>query len=409
MVDFASKSERIPQRVKVRLTREGWQFLLMLSFIVFAAIIQNINLLILISGAFAGLLLLQWRLSKRTLVGLKVERFVPWSIEASVPFQVDLLIENPRKWLGSWLINVRETIRDVRRLSSKSKEKGECFSFFVPHVYPESAVKTSYECRFARRGCYFIEPPQLSTVFPFSLTRGMRMAGTRQQVLVTPARGRLVANWRSILNLPGGGAMQVQRTPSNHSGSDGEFYGIREYRSGDSPRFIHWRTSAKRNVLVVKQLERLEDVTLHVVLDYQQDGDDGELAIELAATILSESVENEKPVTISIIGDSSMHMPVFNRMQLQAALERLAAASPNRVERIQLAIQECCQTVSREPTLVISNRKSNLPSDVEMNEIVGLSSVKGSKIQSEVERMARTNLVWLTVPSEKCFQIFVRK
>ncbi len=50
MVDFASKNERVSQRVKVRLTREGWQFLLMLSFIVFAAIIQNINLLILISG-----------------------------------------------------------------------------------------------------------------------------------------------------------------------------------------------------------------------------------------------------------------------------------------------------------------------------------------------------------------------
>ncbi len=208
--------------------------------------------------------------------------------------------------------------------------------------------------------------------------------------------------------------MHVQRTPSNHSGSDGEFYGIREYRSGDSPRFIHWRTSAKRNVLVVKQLERLEDVTLHVVLDYQQDGDDGELAIELAATILSESVDNEKPTTFSIIGDSSTRMPVFNRPQLQAALERLAAASPNRVERIQLAIQECCQSMSREPTLVISNRKSNPPSDIEMkdiemNDVVGSSSVKGLKIQSDVERLARTNLVWLTVPSEKCLQMFVRK
>jgi uncharacterized protein (DUF58 family) len=409
MVDFASQNERIRQGVKVRLTREGWQFLLMLSFIVFAAIIQNINLLILISGAFAGLLLLQWRLSKRTLVGLKVERFIPSSIEARVPFQVELRIQNPRKWLGGWLISVRESIVDTRRFSGKSKQVAEGVSLLVPHVYPESMAKASYECRIARRGRYLIEPTQLSTVFPFSLARGMRFAGLRQQVLVTPARGRLVSNWRTVLNLRGGGVRHLQQNPSNQSGSDGEFYGIRDYRSGDSPRFIHWRTSAKRSVLVVKQMERLEDVTLHVVLDLEQDSEEGELATEIAATILTELVNNEKPATFSIIGDSATRSPVFNRLQLHSALERLAAATPNRVDRIQLPEQECCQSISGEPMLVISSRNSSQLPDIAHKELVHVQRLKSSSKLSEVTQKSGANLVWLTVPSEKCFQMFVRK
>ncbi len=409
MFDFTSRNERAPHRVKIRMTREGWQFLLMLSFIVFAAIIQNINLLVLISGAFAGVLLLQWRLSKRTLVGLRVERFLPSQIEARHPFQVELQVENPRRWLGSWLIGVEETISTPKGVSSVTKRNASDVSLLIPHIYPESTAQATYECQFARRGRYVIEPSRVSTLFPFSLTRGVRFAGSKQDVIAIPARGQLVSNWRSILNLPGHGTNHRQQRQSNSSGTDGEFYGIREFRTGDSPRFIHWRTSAKRNHLVVKQMERLEEPTLHIVLDLDRDGDEGEWATELAATILTDFVSSGKPVTFSVLGEPQAISPVNNRLQLRNILDRLAMTLPNPLEQSTPSLTGSCRAVRGEPLLVISTRNSNgLLNSEEASQLASQTTQSLGNRNGGMTELAN-NIIWINVPSTNCSRIFQRK
>jgi uncharacterized protein (DUF58 family) len=409
MLDITPRKERVNQRVRVRLTREGWQFLLMLSFIVFAAIIQNINLLVLISGAFAGILLLQWRLSKRTLVGLKIERFVPSQIEARHPFQVELQVENPRRWLGSWLIGIQESIGTLKGGSAKSKRKESNVALLIPHVYPESTAQATYECQFARRGRYIVEPTRVSTIFPFSLTRGTRFAGLKQELIAIPARGHLVPSWRSILNLPGQGGNHRQQRHSNRSGTDGEFYGMREFRTGDSPRFIHWRTSAKRNHFVVKQMERLDDRTLHIVLDLDRDGEEGELATELVATMLTELVSAGKPLTFSILGEPEALCPVRNRVQLRSILERLAVTVPNHLEHTTLSLLENSREVRGEPLLVITTRnpKASLNGD-EVIEVRSQSS-HGVDDRNREGMESSNNIILMHVPSAKCSQIFQRK
>src|SRR5687768_18359555 len=43
--------------------------------------------------------------------------------------------------------------------------------------------------------------------------------------------------------------------------------GVREYRHGDSRRSIHWRASARRNELVVKEFMRIVATTLTIAVD----------------------------------------------------------------------------------------------------------------------------------------------
>lgn len=63
--------------VKYRLNREGFHFFLILLFVLTAAVLRNVSLLIILAGIMTGLLLLQWRIACRTLLGLRIKRDLP--------------------------------------------------------------------------------------------------------------------------------------------------------------------------------------------------------------------------------------------------------------------------------------------------------------------------------------------
>src|SRR5690606_29676660 len=70
------------------------------------------------------------------------------------------------------------------------------------------------------------------------------------------------------------------------------FHRIREYRPGDEPRSIHWRTTARRNELMVREFRESRDRHLIVLLDAwipertgASDLERVEYAISLATTI----------------------------------------------------------------------------------------------------------------------------
>ena len=70
---------------------------------------------------------------------------------------------------------------------------------------------------------------------------------------------------------------------------------MREWRSGDGRRLIHWRSSARLGKLVVRQFERPRNRDVAVVLDLWQPEppaaehlENVELAVSFAATVLAD-------------------------------------------------------------------------------------------------------------------------
>jgi uncharacterized protein (DUF58 family) len=71
------------------------------------------------------------------------------------------------------------------------------------------------------------------------------------------------------------------------AGHGNDLYGVREYRSGDSLRRIHWRTSARRGELVVREFEPPGQRVLALLLD--ADPGSREVADQLARLAASEA------------------------------------------------------------------------------------------------------------------------
>jgi uncharacterized protein (DUF58 family) len=60
---------------------------------------------------------------------------------------------------------------------------------------------------------------------------------------------------------------QARAFPRRHPGAQTEFHGLRSFRSGDSPRWIHWRTTARRGTLMVREFEDMPNDHLVLIVD----------------------------------------------------------------------------------------------------------------------------------------------
>ena len=139
------KRERTQSLVKYRLTREGFHFLLILLFVLTAAVLRNVSLLIVLAGVMTGLLLLQWRVAFRTLMGLSITRNLPNSMLAGQEVDVHVEIRNSRRWLASWLVVVEDRLARVMPEQESLTRAG---SIIVDEVPPQSSRASHYSIRF---------------------------------------------------------------------------------------------------------------------------------------------------------------------------------------------------------------------------------------------------------------------
>ncbi|MBO9567884.1 MAG: DUF58 domain-containing protein [Cellulomonas iranensis] len=86
------------------------------------------------------------------------------------------------------------------------------------------------------------------------------------------------------------------------SDSDLNFHALRDYVAGDDRRYIHWRTTARRGKLMVKQFEDTRRTLTVVALanatgDYR-DPDELELAVSVAASVAVQAIRDERDVEV---------------------------------------------------------------------------------------------------------------
>lgn len=126
-------------------------------------------------------------------------------------------------------------------------------------------LRTAYRVERVPRGRYRFVDATVSTEDPFGLSRREQQLEDSGSLLVYPRLARLSSLFSERgLRAHGGGRMLLRR-PAGF-----EIHSVREYQDGESLRRVHWPSTARRQQLMVKELEDAPRDEVVVVIDAQE-------------------------------------------------------------------------------------------------------------------------------------------
>lgn len=386
-------------RIYTRFTRNGLHVAFVAVFAMLGGSVRGLNLLVILAGLMVGILLMQWRFCRATLPGLTVRRILPREAFAGSSFKVRFHVTNHRAWLPAWLLRLEDRIRG-NRLPTKGTE-AVCS---VGIVRPNLSDATNYDCLITHRGKYRFGPVRLATGFPFGLLKAWKNTKTYSTLMVYPALAPLAPNWTGLIE----NRREGLAASRNSSGpNDGEFYGIRSWRNGDSQRWIHWRTTARVGELSVRQFEQRNRTQLSLILDpflkLPSDGDDLEWAISVAAAVANELAQLASNRVAFGIADSNSRVLFSHRVTdfRRAVLDSLAVVDGTNEPSLSKTLANVLVNGNPNwPILVISPRPANLEL------LTSSDNEKRGSINSAL--LARLDVTWLDVTSQSGKRIALR-
>jgi uncharacterized protein (DUF58 family) len=198
--------------------------------------------------------------------------------------------------------------------------------FVADRIDPQDAMTARYEVLCRPRGIYTVGPAVVQVRDPLALTEAGGTAGRIDRLVVYPAVEDLEG-----LPVGRGHDPTVDTSRSSFSQTGGEdFFTLREYQQGDDLRKVHWPSTAKRDELMIKQLEMPWQSRALVVFDPRTaaypDSEAFELAVRGAASAFRHLFRNGYTPTLwsgtgsgTVVGGSETYV---------IAMEELAAVQP---------------------------------------------------------------------------------
>jgi uncharacterized protein (DUF58 family) len=195
---------------------------------------------------------------------------------------------------------------------------------------------------------------------PFGLFHAESPAGGRATLLVYP---RLVELERLFSEAGGtsleGGRLLLQRT------SGFELHSVRDYAEGESLRKVHWRTTARRGRLMVKELEDAPHDEVAVLLDANRQavvGESFDVGVRAAGSILRLHALRGRRALLTVTCDppESRRVASFDG-EWQLARELLAAAEPTGAVALETFLVRESSPAAQATELVVITSALNRP------------------------------------------------
>lgn len=279
---------------RVSIPVEGIIFLVIMSVMFVGSMLGRNNMLLLVFSVLAGAFVMNGYISFNLLRKLRVKRQVPSMVVAGEPVNVYLEVSNNKR-MAVWVLTVTDELNGHR----ESLEANVVFTRIGGHQRKISR----YQLQLVQRGRYTLGPLILSTRFPLGIVERSTTFVNTEEIIVCPQLGRLAKTLSQRINQD----QLVLRNATRAGTYDDEFHRIREYRRGDNPRAIHWRTSARRNELMVREYHESRDDNLTVLLDLWQPHSAGiedwecvETTVSFAATLIHDHIGSVRDSEIRI-------------------------------------------------------------------------------------------------------------
>jgi uncharacterized protein (DUF58 family) len=233
----------------------GMIYLLLMLFMGVAAVNSQANLLFAVFGLMIGILLVSWIVSRAVLSRISVSRGLPDGAVVGTPTTITYELRNEKRWWPSLSVTVSE-LDGVQAFARQPQA-------YMLHAAPHMTAIVPAEVVPKRRGLHTFEHYQLSTSFPFGFIKRAADRRAHDSMLVYPALADVEPKLLQLMR----SAESTGTTMRPRRGGMDEFYGLKEHRPGESPRFIYWRRSARTGTLVAKELTHVSPPKLVVLVD----------------------------------------------------------------------------------------------------------------------------------------------
>ena len=287
-------------RHKPHLTMEGKLFLLFTLAVGVASLNTAVNLLYMIFSMLLAVFIIGWIIPRVLVEGLELKRSLPGSIFAQEEFQGEITLYNKKRFFSTTSLLVEE------QFPSPYFSFPQAYALQIP---AKGKITLRYRASIAKRGVYQLNGFRVLCSFPFGLFNQQKEYSYPATLWVYPKLGKILAPI-SFNNGQGPLAMVAWGTGGE------EFHALREFRPGDNPKWIHWKSSARAGKWMTKEFEREHPERVSLLLyNYILSTEEVlEKSISLCATLarylldagypLQFSTFNPNPVSLSLAPNS---------------------------------------------------------------------------------------------------------
>jgi uncharacterized protein (DUF58 family) len=282
-----------------------------------AGLYRQLNLILLVAGLAAGPIVASVVVSAAMLRRLKISRRVAPYVFSGDVLSVDYTLENARRWDAALALFVEDDLVPSDRSSAglgtsrafanpvggRERARVRWANVPVPRVFfarvpGHGRGRERWEGTAPTRGRYRFRTIDIATRSPFGLFERRVTIEAPHGLIVYPTVGHLTRRWHLMHRQ----AIETRRGQRHdRSAQQQEYHGLRDYRPGDSPRWIHWRTSARVGKPMIKEFEQQNQQDLCILVDpwlprskvAPEQREALELAIQFAVTVCLETCRHQ--------------------------------------------------------------------------------------------------------------------
>lgn len=368
---------------RLRWTREGLFYFVFWLGLLVAGLVQQINLILLVAGLAAGPMVGSIFASAAMLRKLRISRRIPAYAFSGDPLSLDYAIDNDRRWSAGLALILDDEMSPVDRLVSGPSSLQP--KAFFPRIAGQARSRVRWTGVAPKRGKYRFRSIELATRSPFGLLERRVSIADEAMLTIYPEVGQLSRRWQQIHR-----EASETRRGSRHelSTQQQEYHGLRDYRPGDSPRLIHWRTSARLGQPMVKEFEQQHEQDLAILIDpwlprtkvLPEQREAMEQAIKFAATVCFETCRHPgRRMLLGWTGPTpGVRQGPASVKLLHELLEQLATLRPSSEASLAGLLDAVPSPTLRESFLiVVSTRPINLMEEAEKSARLSSASLRG--------------------------------
>jgi uncharacterized protein (DUF58 family) len=272
------------------LTRRGWVLVVLATVLMVAGVLIRVVELLPIAVAAFTLLAVSafWVVLRR------------WNVIA------DRRVATPRVALGA-VARIELSVRNLDHRRSPPLFAQDGFDgggrvalFSVAPLAPGELRQATYRLNTTQRGVFNLGPLELALHDPFGMVRAVHQAAGISQLVVHPVI-------EPLTSLPPSGLSDEAGTGTaglvGHRND--EFFALREYRTGDDLRRVHWASSARTDDLMIRSDQAAWQGRLIVIADLREEVHDREsleAGLSAAASIADAAFHAGTPVRLLTTG-----------------------------------------------------------------------------------------------------------